>query len=69
MKLLEFLRSLVAGYADARISSKLHYLVHYPHMISLFVPLKELRCMRFGAEHQYFWKLASKTKIFKNKCK
>lgn len=34
VKIQEFLRSFVTRYPEARIIPKLHYLVHYPRMIS-----------------------------------
>lgn len=69
MKIQEFLRSFIDRYPTVRIIPKLHYLVHYPRMISFFGPLKQMWCMRFEAKHQYFKNVASKTKNYRNICK
>ncbi|XP_065281874.1 uncharacterized protein [Dermacentor albipictus] len=69
IKVQEFLRSFVSRYPSVRLIPKMHYLIHYPRMISLFGPLKQLWCMRFEAKHQYFKSLATRIKNFRNICK
>lgn len=68
IKIQEFLRSFVNRYPSVRLIPKMHYLIHYPRMISLFGPLKQLWCMRFEAKHQYFKSIAMRVKNFKNVC-
>jgi len=45
---------------------KLHFLIHYPRLISVFAPVKHMWCMRFESCHQYFKKLARISKNFRN---
>uniref|UniRef100_A0A147BPB1 Uncharacterized protein n=1 Tax=Ixodes ricinus TaxID=34613 RepID=A0A147BPB1_IXORI len=69
VKIQEFLRAFVACYPSVQLIPKLHYLIHYPRMISLFGPLKQVWCMRFEAKHQYFKNIAARVKNYKNICK
>lgn len=45
---------------------KLHYLEHYPQMISCFGPLMTLWTMRFETKHSFFKKVVRHTNCFKN---
>ena len=48
------------------MTPKFHFLIHYPKLIAQYGPLKYIWYMRFEAKHQYFKKLASVGKNFKN---
>jgi len=68
-----YLRGIIATYLDtykqlyqARITPKMHYLVHLPSTILKFGPLIRCWCMRFEAKHSFFKDLARKMKNFKN---
>lgn len=50
----DFLSAFVAEYPSARLTPKLHYLIHYPRFIAALGPLRQYWCMRFEAKHQYF---------------
>ncbi|KAG0439498.1 hypothetical protein HPB47_016622 [Ixodes persulcatus] len=65
----DFLRAYHELYLSASVNAKLHYMVHYPRIISEFGPLRQFWCMRFEAKHQYFKSMASKVKNFRNICK
>lgn len=65
VKIQEFLRAFVACYPSVQLIPKLHYLIHYPRMISLFGPLKQVLCKRFEAKHQYFKNVAARVKNYK----
>ena len=49
-----------------RIVPKMHHLVHYPHYIERFGPLKNYWCMRFEAKHASFKTMARTTGNFIN---
>lgn len=66
IKIQQFLRAFVTCYPSAQLIPKLHYLIHYHRMISLFGPLKQVWCMRFEAKHQYFKNVAARVKNFRN---
>lgn len=51
---------------NARITPKLHYLVHLPTLMFEFGPLVRSWCMRYEAKHSYFKNLAKVIKNFKN---
>ncbi len=70
---LSYLQSLIEEFIGTFISlfpgkmtPKFHFLLHYPTLVKKFGPLKYLWCMRFEAKHQYFKKLASVGRNFKN---
>lgn len=63
----EFLSDFQALFPDT-FPPKLHFLTHYPRLISDFGPLKSLWCMRFEGKHQYFKRLARNTCNFRNLC-
>ncbi|XP_040069990.1 uncharacterized protein LOC120842871 [Ixodes scapularis] len=65
----DFLRAYHDLYPSASVTAKLHYMVHYPRIISEFGPLRQFWCMRFEEKHQYFKSMASKVKNFRNICK
>ncbi|KAH9364855.1 hypothetical protein HPB48_013399 [Haemaphysalis longicornis] len=65
-KIQEFIRTFVECYPNQRLIPKLHYLIHYPRMISFFGPLTQVWCMRFEAKHQYLKNVATKVKNFRN---
>jgi len=46
--------------------AKMHYLIHYPRLISLFGPLRHLWCMRFESKHLYFKRIAVASHNFIN---
>ena len=48
------------------MTHKFHFLLHYPALIKKFGSLKYLWSLRFKAKHQYFKKLASVGRNFKN---
>jgi len=58
--------TLLARMDSSLFSPKLHFLIHYPRMISVFGPLKHLWCMRFEACHQYFKKIAKISNNYRN---
>lgn len=45
---------------------KHHFLMHFPSMISKYGPLRNFWCMHFEEKHQYFKKLISNLRNFKN---
>ena len=49
-----------------KMTPKFHFFLHYPTLIAKYGPLKYLWCMRFEAKHQYFKKLSSVGRNFKN---
>ena len=61
----EFLGTFINLF-PGKMTPKFHFLLHYPALIKKFGPLKYLWCMRFEAKHQYFKKLASVSRNFKN---
>ena len=61
-----YLSAFVGVFGAEHVTPKMHYLVHYPRMITLFGGLKNVYCMRFESKHQYFKKVALRTKCFKN---
>lgn len=63
----EFLSDFLALFPDT-FPPKLHFLTHYPRLISDFGPLKSLWCMRFEGKHQYFKRLTRNTCNFRNLC-
>ncbi|KAL3249610.1 hypothetical protein MRX96_055828 [Rhipicephalus microplus] len=63
-----FLSSFAALYPGA-IIPKLHFLIHYPRLISELGPLKQYWCMRYEAKHQYMKTIAQRNQNFRNICK
>ncbi|XP_064472066.1 uncharacterized protein LOC135386199 [Ornithodoros turicata] len=63
-----FLTSFATMY-PGKIIQKMHFLVHYPRLISELGPLKQYCCMRFEAKHQYIKPMAIRNKNFKNICR
>ena len=61
----QFLKTFVSLF-PGQMKPKFHYLLHYPRLIAQYGPLRYLWCMRFEAKHQYFKKLASACRNFKN---
>ena len=57
---------LLAKLDPAAFKPKVHFLVHYPRLILLYGPLRNLWCMRFEAVHQYFKQMVRRIKNFKN---
>ncbi|XP_065654849.1 uncharacterized protein LOC136081463 [Hydra vulgaris] len=57
---------LLARLNPKSFTPKIHFLVHYPRMISQFGPLRLLWCLRFEAKHQYFKQIAHRVKNFRN---
>ena len=53
-------------FPDVRFTAKLHYMVHYPRLISCFGPLRNLWCMRFESKHLYFKRIAVASHNFIN---
>ena len=51
---------------NARITPKLHYLVHLPAILLKHGPLIRCWCMRFEGKHSYFKNLAKVIRNFKN---
>ncbi|KAH9379724.1 hypothetical protein HPB48_009131 [Haemaphysalis longicornis] len=47
----------------------MHFMIHYPRIISQLGPLTQYWCMRFEAKHQYFKRLASRVMNFRNVCR
>lgn len=68
-RIQNFLQTYHELYPSASVTAKLHYLIHYPRIISEFGPLRQFWCMRFEAKQQYFKSMASKVKNFRNICK
>jgi hypothetical protein len=48
---------------------KMHFLCHYPRLIEVYGPLRQLWCMRFEAYHQYLKSIVHHTGNFINICK
>ena len=46
---------------------KHHFMLHYPSMMTKFGPLRNLWCMRYEAQHQYFKKINKQHPVFQ-KC-
>ncbi|XP_050038254.1 uncharacterized protein [Dermacentor andersoni] len=68
-KIEQFLQNYMGRYPASGITPKMHYLVHYPRIMSQLGPLTQYWCMRFEAKHQYFKRLSSRTMNFRNICK
>jgi len=58
--------TLLARVNSSLFTPKLHFLIHYPRLISLYGPLKHLWCMRFESCHQYFKKIARISNNYRN---
>jgi len=61
-----FLSTFVEVFGAEFFIPKMHYMVHYPRFIQLLGPMRNFWCLRFESKHQYFKKVASGTKCFKN---
>ncbi|KAL1422132.1 hypothetical protein MTO96_022435 [Rhipicephalus appendiculatus] len=66
LKIEQFLQSYMRRYPDASVTPKMHFMVHYPRIVSLLGSLTQNWCMRFEAKHQYFKRLATRTMNFRN---
>ena len=62
----KYLCCFIEVFGSNKIIPKMHYMIHYPSLIRLFGPLRNFWCMRFESKHQYFKKLAARTKSFRN---
>lgn len=62
----QFLQRYMSTYPDASVTPKMHFMVHYPRIVSQLGPLVQYWCMRFEAKHQYFKRLATRTMNFRN---
>ncbi|CAN8029870.1 unnamed protein product [Ixodes persulcatus] len=65
----DFYSAFIQVFPEVNVIPKMHYLIHYPHLIRLYGPLSKLSSMRFEAKHQYFKSLARKTRNFINICR
>ena len=62
-----FLTDFRRLYPD-KITPKVHFLLHYPHLIQEFGPPRAHWCMRYEAKHLYFKKVSERNCNFKNIC-
>ena len=62
----QFISSVVRVFGAEYVTPKMHFMLHYPRLIKLLGPLRNYWFMRFEAKHQYFKKIAARTKCFKN---
>ena len=60
------LHDLVNELNPRAVKPKLHFLVHYPHLILRYGPPRHYFTMRFESMHQYFKSLVGKTRNFIN---
>ena len=67
-KIVSFLESFSSRFPNKMIP-KMHFMLHYPRLISEFGPLQSLWCMRFEAKHQYFKRIAGGLNNYKNICR
>lgn len=65
----DFIRSYTQTFPNETVKPKLHYMLHYPYLTSLFGPLIHLNSLRFEGKHNYFKELVFRTKNKKNLCK
>lgn len=69
-----YLKTLLEEYVELRklvfpslkFTPKHHYLLHYPELIRLFGPLKNVWTLRFESKHRYFKSLVHHTYNYKN---
>ena len=61
-----YLHLYVKCFGKEAVTPKHHYVLHYSALIEKFGPLRNLWCMRYEAKHQYFKKLMSNVRNFKN---
>ena len=67
--LIESFLSQFASKFPGKMTPKMHFLVHYPRLISDYGPLRALWCMRFESKHQYFKHIANGQNNFRNICR
>jgi len=60
--------SYFAELAPERMTPKVHMLLHYPCLMLLYGPVRQLWCMRFEGKHAYFKRIAQTMCNFKNPC-
>lgn len=58
--------ALVEEVFPGKHTPKMHYLMHYPRLLSAYGPLIHVSCLRFEAKHQYFKTIARASRNFKN---
>lgn len=70
IEMLEFLISdFLTTFKDCfkrKLTTKMHFLVHYPRQIRLFGPLGCFWCMKYEAKHSYFKKLSHSIRNYIN---
>ena len=59
---------LLVELTGGEFTPKCHYLSHYPRLLSVYGPLRNLWCMRFEGYHQYLKTVAQQCGNFKNIC-
>lgn len=52
-------------FPEEPMKPKHHYLLHYPYLIKIFRPIRQLWTLRFESKHQYF-KQVKHSSCFKN---
>ncbi|RUM61852.1 MAG: hypothetical protein DSY59_01135, partial [Persephonella sp.] len=62
----KYLLKFIDTFGANNIIPKHHFLMHFPSMISKYGPLRNFWCMHFEEKHQYFKKLISNLRNFKN---
>lgn len=67
--LIEEFYFLFAAFAPDLVKPKLHFLLHYPRLLEIYGPLRNLWCMRFESFHRKLKLVAQRCKNFKNVCK
>ncbi|XP_072047514.1 uncharacterized protein [Amphiura filiformis] len=65
----EFLTEYFSVFPEATMTPKMHFLIHYPEMMSEFGPLVACFTLRFEGKHYYFKELYHCTRNTKNICK
>jgi len=71
---IEILNNLIIEYMYLRqklfpeepMKPKHHYLLHYPYLIKIFGPIRQLWTLRFESKHQYFKRVIKHSSCFKN---
>ena len=73
--LISYFRVLVYDFMELFVklmpdimNPKVHMLTHYPRLMMLYGPLRQLWCMMFEGKHGYFKRIAQTMCNFKNPC-
>ena len=66
--LIENFYSHFIKFSSDLVKPKLHFLLHYPRLIEIYGPLRNLWCMRFESFHRKIKIIAHNCQNFKNIC-